>query len=195
MKNFYPEKPTVPFQKSMIEMALIIDAIKKAPFPVEVKRAAYVVIRNESSNGRSVINGNNLCGAQADSGRWPRAWDAKIAAVTYKRENTTNKERIFLVFDSLASGIAFVCDRVQAKGIFIGENVNGRYYKGDVRTVEQLADAYGDEWVHGRDATPTPTEVRNFKSMYNQAKVLFPDENQAESGNSTAQKSGTNTVK
>lgn len=154
-------------------MGAIIEALKSLEYPLEVKRAAYVVIRNESANGTSVINGTNLCGAQADSGRWPAKFDACIVATCTKNENMTGKERIFAVFDTLANGVSFVCDRVQAKGIFIGENVDGKYHKGDVRTPDQLADAYQDEWVHGEDHHTTQTEIENFESMYNKAKILF----------------------
>lgn len=173
MKNFYPEKQVVPFRSTKVEMSLIIAALNKIDFPVEVKRAAYVIIRNETANGQSVINGTNLCGAQSDSGRWPSHWDSHIVAVCNKNENGTGKMRGFLVFDTLETGVAFVCDRVQAKGIFIGETIDGKYYKGDVRTPEQLTEAYQDEWVHGATVKATPTEIKNFTSMYNQALKLF----------------------
>lgn len=174
VKNFYPTKPVIPFVSTKVEMGAIITELKKLDFPTEVKRAAYIIIRNETANGNSVINYTNLCGAQADSGRWPAKYDDHISGVCIKKENQTGKERAFLIFDTLATGISFVCDRAQAKGIFIGENVNGRYYKGDVRKPEQLADAYQDEWVKGYDYKPTATEVRNFVSMYNQSIKLFP---------------------
>jgi len=174
LRNSYPEKLIVPFLKTSVEMGAIVSELRALPFPNEVKRATYVIIRNETANGKSVINHTNLSGAQGDSGRWPSKWDNAITSVCIKKENQTGRERIFLVFDTLANGIAFICDRVQAKGIFIGENVNGKYYKGQVRTPDQLADAYQDEWVHGKDHKPSQVEIANFKSMYNQAVKLFP---------------------
>ena len=173
VRNSYPDKQVLKFSIRTVEMGAIIMALQKLNYPNEVKRAAYVIIRNETANGKSVINGTNFCGAQSDSGRWPAAWDNKIIGTCLKNENQTGLMRGFLIFDTPASGISFVCDRVQAKGIFIGENVDGRYYKGDVTTPEQLAGAYQNEWVHGDNHTITPIEISNFVSMYKQAKVLF----------------------
>lgn len=174
VKNFYPEKPVMPFRSYKVEMSLIIAALKATNYPREVKRTAYVLIRNESANGKSVINGTNFCGAQSDSGRWPSKFDNTIIATCNRKENgNTNRVRGFLVFNTIESGVAFVCDRVQSKGIFIGETVTGRFHKGEVKTPEQLADAYQDEWVRGADVKPTPLEVKNFVSMYKQACELF----------------------
>jgi beta-glucanase (GH16 family) len=173
VNNSYPEKQILPYMNGMVQMPAIIIALQGLDYPAEIKRAAYVVIRNETANGKSVVNGTNVCGAQSDSGRWPAQWDAHIVGTCIKNENQTGKLRGFLIFDTLDNGIAFVCDRVKAKGIFIGENVDGKYYKGHVSTPEQEADAYQDEWVHGEDHNTTPTEIKNFVSMYNQATVLF----------------------
>ena len=122
MNNSYPEKPEVPFKKVHIEMGVIIAAIKAANYPIEVKRSAYVIARNETSNGKSVINGTNICGGQGDSGRWPSKFDDKIIATCIKRENkrvdgSGGDIRRFLVFDKLMNGVIFLCDRVEAKGI------------------------------------------------------------------------------
>lgn len=171
--NSYPEKPIVKFENKAVPMQAIIKALQELDYIPEVKRTAYVIIRNETANGNSVINGTNVCGAQSDSGRWPGAWDEHIVATAIKNENQTGNLRGFLVFDTLANGIAFVCDRLKAKGLFIGENVDGRYYKGHVTTPEQLAQAYQNEWVHGGEHTITPAEKANFVSMYKQATELF----------------------
>jgi hypothetical protein len=173
IRNSYPEKPVETFQRVSVEMGTIIAKIKTLDYPVEVKRAAYVVARNETGNGKSIISGTNPCGAQADSGRWPAKWDSVVKATCVKRENGTLKERRFLVFDTLESGLAFLCERIEAKGMFIGEKVAGRFHKGEIKTPEQLADAYQDEWAKGADVKPTSLEVKNFVSMYNQAKVVF----------------------
>lgn len=174
VKNFYPEKSTVPFSKKAVEMGTIIETLKAIPdYPAEVKRTAYVIIRNETANGKSVIGGTNVSGVQSDSGRWPAKWDNKIVAVSEKAENGTGKMRGFVVFDTLSNGISFLCDRIQAKGLFIGEKVTGRFHKGDVTTAEQLADAYQDEWVKGYDHNTSVTEAKNFVSMYRQAEKIF----------------------
>jgi hypothetical protein len=46
-----------------------VDAFNESDQATNVKRASYVMFRNESGNGAKGIN-NNYCGAQADSGRW-----------------------------------------------------------------------------------------------------------------------------
>jgi hypothetical protein len=173
IKNSYPEKPVEIFQRGSAEMGAIIDKIKALDFPIEVKRTAYVIARNETGNGKSIIAGTNPCGAQADSGRWPAKWDSAIKATCVKKENGTQRERRFLIFNTLENGLAFLCERIVSKGIFMGEQVNGRFHKGEIKTPEQLADAYQDEWVKGADVKPTPAESANFVSMYKQAKVVF----------------------
>lgn len=173
VKNFYPQFPVIPFAKKKVEMGVIIDAIKSVDYPVEVKRAAYCIVRNETANGASVIGGTNFCGAQSDSGYWPDKFTTKIVATMEMKENMTGNMRGFIVFDSAKSGIEFLCDRIEAKGIFIGEHVDGKYHKGDVATVAQEADAYQDEWVFGQDHNTTPTEIANYQSMYNQAVKIF----------------------
>lgn len=174
VKNFYPGIPVVPFFSSSVEMGLIIGEIRKLDFPAEVKRTAYIMIRNETANGKKVVNGTNVCGVQSDSGKWPGAWDAHIVATCVKKENMTGRERGFAVFDTLSNGIAFLCERIVARGLFIGENVDGKYHKGDITTPAELADGYNDEWVHGKDHQTTATEIRDFSSMYNQAVKIFP---------------------
>jgi hypothetical protein len=173
VKNYYPEKPIIAFYKKQIEMGAIVSVLKTVPYSAEIKRTAYVIIRNETANGKSVIGGTNVSGVQSDGGRWPSKWDGKIVAICEKKENGTGKMRGFVIFDSLESGISFLCDRIQFKGLFIGEQVNGKYHKGDVTTPEELADAYQDEWVKGYDHHTTAIESKNFVSMYNQAKAIF----------------------
>jgi hypothetical protein len=171
--NFYPSLPVVDFRSTHVEMGAIIDSIKRSNYPVEAKRSAYVIIRNENLNGQKVINGTNVCGVQSDCGRWQHQYDSTIIATCIKNENLTGKTRGFVVFDSLDSGINFLLDRIQAKGLFIGEHIDGKYHKGDVCTPEQLADAYEDEWVYGEDHKTTLEEIKDFTSMYNQAKKIF----------------------
>lgn len=174
LKNSYPSVPVVPFKSVSIEMGAIINAIKNAPHPVEVKRAGYVVARNETLNGNKTVNGTNICGAQSDCGKWQDEYDSRIVATCIMNENLTGKQRGFIIFDTLDSGVHFLLDRIAAKGIFIGEHVDGKYHKGDVCTPEQLADAYEDEWVYGEDHKTTVQEVKDFDSMYNQSLKLFP---------------------
>lgn len=177
MKNSYPEKPELSCKIGPVEMGAIITAIKNVQYSPEIKRTAYVIIRNETGNGKSVINGTNICGAQGDSGRWPSKWDNSIVATCIKQENkrvdgSGGDVRIFIVFDSLESSISFLCDRLQAKGVFIGSN-GGKIRKLPVKTVDDLADAYMEEWVMGKVHDTKPIESIPFISMYRQAEKIF----------------------
>ena len=94
----------------------IVDTLKLSTAPTEVKIAALVIMRNETGNYHSVINGVNPSGTQADSGRWASIWDNKIVATCVKNENMTGNARRFVVFDKLDTGIAFLIDRIEHKG-------------------------------------------------------------------------------
>ena len=173
-KNSYPEKPVVNFVAVPIAMDKINAIIAKSNASLEVKISAQIICRNETGNGHSVINGTNPTGTQADSGRWASIWDKNIVATCLKNEGMTGKERRFVVFDKLETGVAFLINRIEAKGIYIGENEDSAYYKGDVKTVEQLATAYAREWVYGSQTiVPDSQFIKDFVSMYNQAKILF----------------------
>ena len=173
-KNSYPEKSVVAFTAIAIDKQKIIDILKLSDCSAEIKRSAYVIMRNETGNFHSIINGTNPTGTQADSGRWASIWDSKIVATCLKNEGMTGKERRFVVFDKLETGINFLINRIQAKGLFIGEKVDTDYVKGDVLTVEQLAVAYAKEWVYGNETIkPDSQFIKDFTSMYNQSKMLF----------------------
>jgi hypothetical protein len=173
IKNSYPEKKEVAFVSVPITMEKINAIIASSNAPLEVKKSAQIICRNETGNGHSVINATNPSGTQADSGRWASIWDSKIVATCIKNEGMTGKERRFVVFDKLETGILFLINRIEAKGIYIGEHIDSTYYKGDVTTPTQLAKAYWDEWVMGDSTTPDAQFVSDFISMYNQATKLF----------------------
>jgi hypothetical protein len=173
VRNSYPEKPIVAFAKTSIPMQKIEYILKLSTAHKEVKAAALVIIRNETANGASVINKTNVSGVQSDSGRWASIWDSKIVATCIKNENQTGKTRGFVVFDKLESGINFLINQIENKGLFIGEHVDSRYYKGDVTTLEQLAVAYWQEWVQGDKTQPAAQMVKDFISMYKQAILKF----------------------
>lgn len=170
--NSYPEKPIVPYHKTTVSMSEVIPYIASRPVPVEVKRMAYIMFRNESSNGSRGIN-NNYCGIQTDSGRWPAKFDAEIVGTVELKENGTGKVRRFAAFSDFKASIDFLIDRVQARGLYIGGTTH-KIIKMKVTSVNHLAAAYQREWVKGNpNAVPTPQELQNFLSMYKQAKERF----------------------
>jgi len=176
MNNAYPELPVVPYFNKKVEMGVIINAVKQQLVPVEIKRSAYIILRNETGNGDSVVNATNAAGVQSDGDRWPTKWDKNIVATTIKKGNYDNGLRGFVVFDTIENSIAFLCERIQARGLYIGGFAH-KFYKKDITDVAMLCEAYYYEWVHGQ-ATPKPTvkEIQDFESMYSQAAIIFVSE-------------------
>lgn len=176
MINAYPEKPTVAYKPTHVEMALVIAYMKLQPHRTEIKRAAYCMFRNESGNGSKGIN-NNYAGIQADSGRWPVRYDKAIAGVVQKVENKTGKVRLFCAFDSFATSIDFLLERIESRGLYIGGTTH-LITKIKVDDPAELALTYKREWAAGdADWLPKTKEdlkaLSNFQSMYRQAVKIF----------------------
>ncbi|SKA29697.1 hypothetical protein SAMN04488128_103159 [Chitinophaga eiseniae] len=176
MKNYYSEKPIVPYKRTQVEMPVVIQEIKKTDFPVEVKRAAYMVFRKESGNGMSGIN-FNFSGLQADAGRWPAQYDRLISGVVQTKENGTGKVRLFIAFNNLADSLFMLMDRLQARGLFVGSHVDMPKLKINmaISNIDQFARAYKKCWAAGSNAAePTGDDLKGFRSMYKQAITIFP---------------------
>ena len=173
MKNYYPLKAIVPFHSVSVEMGVIIDAIRASEMPVEIQRAVYILIRNETGNGKSVVNGTNPGGVQSDSGQWPEKWDSSIVATCVMNENRTGNQRGFVVFNNLKTGIAFMCERIQARGLYIGGFAK-KIAQLQIVSVNDLASAYYKEWVEGSAIYHIKdSELNDFILMYNQSKKIF----------------------
>lgn len=172
LNNSYPEKPILPYKKTTVSMTVVNPYIASLHVPAEVKRAAYVLFRNESANGSKGVN-NNYCGIQADSGRWQKELDALIVGTVKLKENQTGRERLFVAFKDFTGSIAFLINRVQARGLYVGGTTH-KILTMHIQSAHDLAVAYQCEWVKGEaHAKPTAQELSNFLSMYNQAKALF----------------------
>ncbi len=170
--NYYPEKPVFKYQKTSVEMGLVVAYLKSLQIDNEVKKTTYIIFRNESANGTSGIN-NNYGGFQADSGRWPSEYDSEIAGTVIKTENGTGKQRIFLAFNDYKGSIDMLAGRVQVRGLYVGGTTH-KIVKMNITNEGLLAIAYKREWVTGNPIVLTSTdEQRNFISMYNQASKLF----------------------
>ena len=170
MTNYYPEYPILPYQKTVVEMDEVIKALNDNSAAKLEKVAAYVMIRNEGGNGQHG-NQNNYIGAQADSGRWNSDLDRYIAGVTVKQENPQNGKpglvRYFLAFYDISGCIAFLLDRVQGRGLYVGGFAHP-HANFKVNNVNDWIKAYYQEWVHGKnDEPPSETLKQNLLSMYN----------------------------
>ncbi|SEV89063.1 hypothetical protein SAMN05428988_0172 [Chitinophaga sp. YR573] len=172
MKNSYPEKPEVKYQKTTVEMGAVVGYMQSLLVPAEIKKSAYIIFRNESANGSKGLN-NNYGGVQADSGRWPAKWDNDIVGTVAKTENGTGKVRLFVAFHGWQDSINFLIERVQDRGLYLGGYAR-LIAKMRISTATDLAIAYKRDWVKGLKAyKPTETEVANFLSMYRQAAKIF----------------------
>lgn len=172
MRNYYEDKPFVQYRKTAVDMAAVVDYLKKSPVQTEVKRAAYVMFRFESGNGTKGLN-DNYVGAQADSGRWPAKFDQVITGVVRKVENGTGKERLFLQFASFGAGLDFLLDRVESRGLYVG-GFERLITKKIVTDPRELAIAYKKSWVQGSNKyKPTDAEIQSFLSVYRQAEKIF----------------------
>lgn len=173
MKNFYPELPILPYTRTTVDMKDVISYIQSIVLPVEVKRSAYIVFRNESANGKSGVN-NNYIGFQSDSGRWQSKYDKYFVGVCIKAENRTGIERGFLCFSKWQDSVDILADKLKDRGIYVGGTTHVITHQ-FVDDKAELAEVYLREWVRGSAKyTPSPAELNNFVSMYNQASKLFP---------------------
>lgn len=171
VKNAYHELKEVPYQKTTLDENQVIQYINSLKFPVEIKRATYIFFLNESAHGKAGVN-NNYGGIQADGARWASVWDSKIVATTVTPETMTGKQRRFCVFDKWQSSIDLLLNRIQSRGIYIGGHAHP-YANMDVKTVEDFAKAYWQEWVRGDKSLPSASEVEDIIGLYNKAVNYF----------------------
>jgi hypothetical protein len=172
MNNAYPELPQLPFQRTSVVMADVVASLNRQAVDVAIRRAGYVMFRNESGNGAKGIN-NNYIGAQADGQRWPAFLTPSFAGTVTLAENGTNIQRIFLAFNDLDGCIAFLMNRVSSRGLFIGGTTH-LVLTMPVTSPNDLAVAYHREWVTGSATSdPSADELASFLSMYGQATTLI----------------------
>ncbi|MFB6453705.1 hypothetical protein ACE38W_00415 [Chitinophaga sp. Hz27] len=184
LKNFYPEKPVLPYQRTKVEMPAVVVEMKTRNVPAPVLHSAYIMFRNESANGSKGIN-NNPIGIQADAKRWPKQFDDLIAGTVYMNENGTGKPRIFLALNRWEDSITILLNRVQDRGLFVG-GFESLVTKKNVLDQISLKDAYqrnyivwpksGQRWK-GRLLTanykPTPVDEKEALQGVNLAVAYY----------------------
>jgi hypothetical protein len=172
MKNYYPEKAVVPYKKTSVDMRLIEAEINSLPADRQVKIMAYIIVRNESWNGKAGLN-NNYAGIQADSGRWQAKYDDRITGVVIKNENKTKALRYFCAFDSYETCLSMLVEKLASRGMYIGGKTHV-ITSMEIKNSEDLCVAYYREWVTGEpDYVPDETAKHNFISMYRQGDAKF----------------------
>lgn len=154
--NYYPELPEIPYERTTVGMEKLISYANNSPYPLEVKRMAYCMFRNESANGTKGVNGN-YAGIQADCGRWS---GLKGANGTCLRIDSGKINRRFICFD-IESGhektFDFLCFKVSSRQMFIGAP--------GVESLPELVKVYLVKWV-GRKVNPSKAEINNWHSLY-----------------------------
>jgi len=170
--NFYSTFPEQPYHKTSVEMGEAVAALKQFPVSKAVKIACYIIFRNESGNGKSGVN-NNYCGFQADSARWPIELDKYITGGTSKKENMTGKNRLFLTFANVSGSLAFLIDRIQSRGLFVGGHCDV-IVDMDIEDPKDWALCYWRSWVTGSKSAKIPKdELQGLLSMYRQGDKFF----------------------
>lgn len=172
VKNFYPNLPVLPYQKTSVEMGVVISYLQSLDIDKEIKRSCYVIFRNESNNGKSGIN-NNFIGFQSDSGKWQSKYDKYFVGTCIRAEGRTGNDRGFLCFSRWQDSIDILADKIKDRGIYVGGTTHLITHQ-FIDDKNELALVYLREYVTGSNSyNPTPQEISDFISMYNQAAKLF----------------------
>lgn len=172
MKNAYPELPELPYLKTKVSEALVIEYIESRPLITEVKRAAWILFAIESGHGKKGVC-NNYVGAQADGNRLASRWDVHIVGTCITPENMTGQPRRFVCFDSWKASVDFVINAVVARGMYVG-GMSHPYSKNmPVKTPTDAGRAYWKEWVTGSNTEPPQSELDDFISLYKTASGHF----------------------
>jgi hypothetical protein len=109
--NAYPELPELPFTRTSVAMTDVVTYMSNTAVTTPIKRAAYVIFRNESGNGKKGVN-NNYIGMQADGARLPDKWTPFIAGTCVHAENQTGKPRRFVCLKDWRTSVDILFDRV-----------------------------------------------------------------------------------
>ena len=175
IRNAYPELPEIPYVRTTVGMPDVVARISQAAVSVHIKRAAYVIIRNESTSGQDGIN-DNYAGLQADGDPRPAQWTPLIAGTCITNEHTTGNLRRFLCFrvwtDCMDLTIALVGDR----GIYVGGVAHPYCGSFPIHSIDSWPDGYYKEWVAGdANARISDSDKQDLLREYRDAVRLFPD--------------------
>ncbi len=173
VKNAYPELPVIPYARTSVAMKDVITYMASTAVTTPIKRAGYVMFRNESGNGKSGVN-NNYVGLQADGGRLPDKWTPFIAGTCVRRENKTNKWRRFICLKDWKTSIDILFDRVGSRGLFVGGFAHP-HANMHINSDDDWPLAYWREWVTGDGAATIPiADKTSLLSQYKAAVHNFP---------------------
>jgi hypothetical protein len=170
--NAYPELPEIPFARTTVPMAEVISYISGTTVPTAVKRACYVIFRNESAAGQKGIN-NNYIGLQADGGRQSEKWTPFIAGTCVHAENMTGRLRRFVCFRDWRTSVDILAEKVALRGLYVGGYAHP-YANMQINSDSDWPLAYWREWVQGDSHAQIPAaENHNLLSQYAAAVDIF----------------------
>lgn len=149
-KNYYPELPEIPFEKTKVEMpdVAVFARTLVGKYPKEAVRMAYAVFRNESANGTKGVN-HNYAGIQADNARWTKLPGEPVA--TCVRIDSGGANRRFLCFkpeDGYKISFELLCIKATDRKMYTAED-------------------YIRKWVG--NANPPASHVASFAKLLSQS--------------------------
>lgn len=163
VKNSYPSLPVIAYQKTMVEMPLVIIFAKSliGPYLKEVVKSAYMVFRVEGGNGKDGIN-NNYASIEGDCGQWEGLDLTHVIGTCIKFDG--KQQRRHLCFDENGYKVSFdfLCYKLSQRGIYIGAP--------GCATIHDLAALYKQRWA-GYPAGPSDFTL--FSSLDHSATTVF----------------------
>jgi hypothetical protein len=173
VRNAYPELPELPFERTSVGMSDVETYMSGIHVPAAVKRACYVIFRNESARGTKGIN-NNYIGLQADGGRQSEKWTPFIAGTCVHAENMTGRLRRFVCLRDWRTCIDILAEKISLRGLYVG-GYSHPYANMQVNTEHDWPLAYWREWVQGDSHAQIPAaEMNGLLAQYELAVSKFP---------------------
>lgn len=155
IRNSYPELPEIPYQKTMVEMGLVVLHAKTliSKYGFDAVCSGLAIFRNESANGNKGVN-HGYCGTQADAGRWVIDWNATIGkpiATSIKKDNAGAVRRFLCFKKEEGYKVSLEIATIKCKE---REIINGLTYM--------------QKWVGVK--TPREAEIKGFDLLLQSAK-------------------------
>lgn len=173
VKNAYKELPVLPYARTTMTAPAIAAALLPQTPNVEVARAAYVLICNESGSGKAGIN-NNYGGLQADVGRWSHDYDALLSGTCVVVDSGRSKRR-FLCFRDAPSCFHMITDVMKKRGLYVG-GTSSFIVAAKIENPTDWASTYYKAWVTGdANANIPAASLHSLLSLYQNAIDLIPD--------------------
>jgi hypothetical protein len=173
VRNAYPELPELKFARTSVPMKDVVAYLEKAAATAAIKRATYVIFRNESGSGEKGIN-NNYIGLQADGNRLANKWTSSFSGTCVRNENMTGKPRRFVCFKDWSTSIDILTERLNTRGLYVGGYARP-YANMQVNSAEDWVLAYWREWVLGDSGAAIPkAEKAGLLKLYAVAEKTFP---------------------